>query len=402
MSLPQSNQRFELECLDLATLRGGIVLVRVDFNVPLDHGRVLDDTRLLAALPTIRVLSDAGSRVVLLSHCGRPRGVVDLRFSLRPAAERLAEILDHSVAFATDCVGAVAQECIATLRDGDIAVLENLRFHPGEKKNDAAFSEMLAHLGEAYVNDAFGMAHRPHASVVGLPSLFSRKALGRLMVGEIKSLKMLLEAPAHPFAAVVGGAKIEGKVDTLENLLPRLDILILGGGMANTFLAAQGHEMQESLVERDRLELATEILQAAAARDVKVILPSDLVVTDSLENPSRVQTVEVGEVPEGTMAVDIGEASCRDMVAAVKSAETVFWNGPMGVFEIAPFDRGTMSVAEAVGSNRGFSVIGGGETVAAARRAGVIDHIGHVSTGGGAALEFLAGGVLPGIQAFER
>ena len=401
MSLPQASQLVELEHLDLATIRGETVLVRVDFNVPLEGGRVMDDTRLLAALPTVKILSDAGARVVLMSHCGRPQGVFDLRFSLKPAAERLAEILKSPVAFSGNCVGEEAQKCIATVRDGDIAVLENLRFHPGEKKNDDAFSDLLAQLGSVYVNDAFGAAHRGHASVVGLPSRISRKALGRLMVRELESLNVLLDAPTRPFAAIVGGAKIEGKVDTLKNLLPRLDILILGGGMANTFLAAQGHAMQNSLVERDRLELATEILLEAAARNIRVILPSDLVVTDSLEISSRVETVEANQVPEGMMAVDIGTESCWEMSESLASAKTVFWNGPMGVFEKAPFDRGTMSVAEAVGSSTGFSVIGGGETVAAARRAGVLDGIGHVSTGGGAALELLAGKVLPGIQAFE-
>jgi phosphoglycerate kinase len=401
VSPPQSSQLVELEHLDLATIRGETVLVRVDFNVPLEGGRVMDDTRLLAALPTVRVLGDAGARVVLMSHCGRPQGLFDLRFSLKPAAERLAELLKSPVAFARNCVGEEAQNCIVAMRDGDIAVLENLRFHPGEKKNDDAFSDRLAQLGSVYVNDAFGAAHRAHASIVGLPSRISRKALGRLMVRELQSLNVLLEAPTRPFAAVVGGAKIEGKVDTLKNLLPRLDILILGGGMANTFLAAEGHEMQNSLVERDRLELATEILMEAAARNVRVILPSDLVVTDSLELSSRVETVEANQVPEGMMAVDIGAESCREMSASLASAKTVFWNGPMGVFEKAPFDRGTMSVAEAVGSSSGFSVIGGGETVAAARRAGALDGIGHVSTGGGATLELLAGKVLPGIQAFQ-
>jgi phosphoglycerate kinase len=401
MSSAQAGKDFGLDRLDLATLRGETVLVRVDFNVPLDGDKVLDDTRLLAALPTVNALRDAGGRVVLLSHCGRPKGVVDLRFSLRPVAARFGEILGSPVAFGEDCIGEVAKACVAGLQDGAVALLENLRFHPGEKGNDADFSDALAQLGSAYVNDAFGAAHRAHASVVGIPARISRKALGKLMESEVHSLNALLEEPARPFAAVVGGAKIEGKVDTLRNLLPRLDMLLLGGGMANTFLAAQGCEMQESLVEGERLELAREILQEAAERNVRVILPLDLVVTDSLESASQIETVVVRKVPTGTMAVDIGEASCQQMAAALSSAQTVFWNGPMGVFEIAPFDRGTMSVAEAVGSSPGFSVIGGGETVAAAKRAGILESIDHVSTGGGASLELLAGRALPGIQAFE-
>jgi phosphoglycerate kinase len=391
-----------LEDLDLPTLHGVRVLVRVDFNVPLTaSGEVADATRLEEALPTLRELAAAGARLLLASHAGRPKGGPDPRYSLKPVAAKLAELLGSPVGFAEDCIGEPAERAAAALPPGGMALLENLRFHAGETKNDPTFAQGLAALGEAYVDDAFGSAHRAHASVVGVAERLPRKAAGRLMVREVEALSRLLGEPERPFVALLGGAKIEGKIDTLENLLPRLDLLLVGGGMANTFLAAQGLDLAGSLVERERLELAREILARAAAQGTEVLLPRDLVVTDDLDAPRRIETVAATAVPAGTKAVDVGPGTRADFAAAVGRARTLFWNGPLGVFEKPPFDEGTNEVARALAACPGFSVIGGGETVAAARRAGVVDRIGHVSTGGGASLELLAGKELPGVKVLE-
>jgi len=392
-----------LEDLDLATLAGVRVLVRVDFNVPLTaSGEVADATRLEEALPTLRELAAAGARLLLASHAGRPKGGPDPRYSLRPVAAKLADLLGSPVAFAQDCIGEPAEQAAAALAPGGMVLLENLRFHAGETKNDPAFAQGLAALAQAYVDDAFGSAHRAHASVVGVAERLPRKAAGRLLVREVEALSRLLGEPERPFAAVLGGAKIEGKIDTLENLLPRLDLLLVGGGMANTFLAAGGLDLAESLVERERLELAREILARAAAQGTEVLLPRDLVVTDDLAEPRRIETVAAASVPAGTKAVDVGPGTRADFAAAVGRARTLFWNGPLGVFEKPPFDEGTNEVARALAGCPGFAVIGGGETVAAARRAGVVDRIGHVSTGGGASLELLAGKELPGVAVLEK
>jgi phosphoglycerate kinase len=389
--------------LDLGGLAGRRVFVRVDFNVPLGTaGEVLDATRLEEALPTLHELAAAGGRLVLASHCGRPQGGPDPRYSLRPVAGKLSELLRAEVGFAADCVGEVAAAAVGALAPGQALLLENLRFHAGETQNDPAFAAQLAALADAYVDDAFGSAHRAHASVVGIVERLPRKAAGRLMEREVTALGRLLGEPERPFAVVLGGAKIEGKIDTLSNLLSRLDLLLVGGGMANTFLAAQGHDMAASLVELDRLELARDILRRARGGGVEVTLPVDLVVTDDLAAPRRIETVAAGQVPPGMKAVDIGPRSRRQFAAAIGGARTLFWNGPLGVFERPPFDAGTREVAEALAACPGFSVIGGGETVAAAHQAGVTGRIGHVSTGGGAALEFLAGKELPGVAVLER
>jgi phosphoglycerate kinase len=363
---------------------------------------VLDATRLEEALPTLRELAAAGGRLVLASHCGRPKGEPDPRYSLRPAALALGRLLGEDVAFAADCVGDIALAAVAALAPARVLLLENLRFHAGETKNDSGFAAQLAALADAYVDDAFGSAHRAHASVVGIAERLQRKAAGRLMEREVAALGRLLGEPQRPFAALLGGAKIEGKIDTLANLLPRLDLLLVGGGMANTFLAAQGRDMAASLVETDRLQVARDILGRAAAQGVRVLLPADLVVTDDLAAPRRIETVPADQVPAGMKAVDVGPESRRQFAAAIAAARTLFWNGPLGVFERQPFDAGTREVAQALAACSGFTVIGGGETVAAARQAGVIGRIGHVSTGGGAALEFLAGKTLPGVAVLER
>jgi phosphoglycerate kinase len=395
-----------LNDLDLDKLRGKRVFVRVDFNVPMSSaGEVADDTRLREALPTIRELSAAGGKLLLASHSGRPKGAPDPKYSLRPVAARLAELLGRPVRFAEDCVGEAAEKVAAELQPGDAALLENLRFHAGETKNDPAFADQLAALAEVYVDDAFGAAHRAHASVVGVPERLHQKAAGRLLEKEVKALGRLLGEPERPFTVLLGGAKIEDKIETLENLLPRLDVLLLGGGMANTFLAALGNDLAASLFEADKADVARDILERARAKAIQVLLPTDVVVTDDLnppeKAPQRIETVAVDKIPAGTKAVDVGPETRAVFAAAVARARTLFWNGPLGVFEKPPFDAGTRALAEALARCPGFSVIGGGETVAAAHQAGVTDRIGHVSTGGGASLELLAGKTLPGVAVLE-
>jgi phosphoglycerate kinase len=391
-----------LEDLGLDRLRGVPVLVRVDFNVPMKEGKVTDATRIEEALPTIRELSAAGARLLLCSHCGRPKGERNPKYSLFPVAERLALLLGQPVRFADDCVGEAVTAALLRTQDGDVVLLENLRFHAGEEKNDPEFAAALAASADAYVDDAFGSAHRAHASTVGVLAKLSRKAAGRLMVREVEALSRLLGEPERPFWAILGGAKIEGKIDTLENLLPRLDGLMVGGGMANTFLAAEGHDLKGSLVEADRVALARTILDRAKASGTEVILPGDLVVANAFDAPTEIRTVAAGEVPDGFLALDVGPETRGRFADAVARARTLFWNGPLGVFEKPPFDAGTRAVAEALASCPGFTLIGGGETVAAANQAGVAAKLGHVSTGGGASLEFLAGRELPGVAALAR
>ncbi len=394
---------YTLDDLGPDELRGRRVLVRVDFNVPLQDGEVLDTTRLEAALPTLNELAGAGARIVAASHCGRPKGQVNPTYSLRPVAAKLGELMGKEVRFAEDCVGDAARQAVDATGPGEVCLLENLRFHAGETAADPAFIDRLAELAEVYVGDAFGTAHRAHASVVGVAERMAHKAAGRLLVREVEALGALLGAPERPFAGILGGAKIGGKIDTLENLLPRLDVLLLGGGMANTFLAARGYDLADSLVEADRVQLAAEILARAEASDTRVLLPSDLVVTDDLENPQQVETVAVDAVPAGAKAVDVGEDTRRRFAEACATAATVFWNGPLGVFEKPPFDAGTRALAKSLAGSSGFTVVGGGETVAAVRQTpGASERIGHVSTGGGASLELLAGKKLPGVAVLEK
>lgn len=390
-----------LDSLPLHETNGRAVFVRVDFNVPLQNRVVVDSTRLHAALPTISELQGAGARVIVASHLGRPEGSVNPDLSLRPVGQALAELLGAAVSFAADCIGDAAHETISRIGPGDVCLLENLRFHPGEKQNDPKFVAALAEPFDLYVNDAFGAAHRAHASVVGVPKHVTSRAAGRLVIREVQALERLLSEPSRPFIAIVGGAKIGGKSATLLNLVPRLDALLLGGGMANTFLAAQGKDLGTSLVERGELDTAKEVLKLAAGNKTRILLPSDLVVTDDPEAPQTVETVTADSVPPNLMAVDIGDASLAEFTEEIRRAGTIFWNGPMGIFERPPFDRGTFAVARAVADSAAHSVAGGGETVSAIQKSNLTERFGHISTGGGAALEFLAGSLLPGLQALQ-
>lgn len=386
-------------------LRSRGVIVRVDFNVPMAGEEVLDATRLREAAPTIDTLCEAGARVVLLSHRGRPRGKADPGLSLRPVAGALSSILGRPVAFAADCVGPAAMNAAAALDDGAVLLCENLRFHAGEEADDPAFAAGLAALGEVYVNDAFGTAHRAHASTAAVCGLVKQAFSGLLLDRELRQLGRLLDDPPRPFVLAVGGAKIRGKIGALRRLLPLVDRVLVGGGMSNTFLAARGAELGSSLVETESFDLAREIETETAAGGAELLLPVDVVVTDSLAGtPSerRVRTVPVEDgVPSGWLAVDIGPDTRAAFEAAIAGAATLFWNGPMGVFETPPFDAGSLAVAQAVAACDGFTAIGGGETVAAVRRENLSGRIDHVSTGGGASLALLAGEELPAVEALN-
>ena len=381
------------------------MIVRVDFNVPMAGEEVLDTTRLREAAPTIDTLCDARARVVLLSHRGRPRGKADPGLSLRPVAGALSSILGRPVAFAADCVGPAAMNAAAALDDGAVLLCENLRFHAGEEADDPAFAAGLAALGKVYVNDAFGTAHRAHASTAAVCGLVKQAFSGLLLDRELRQLGRLLDDPPRPFVLVVGGAKIRGKIGALRRLLPLVDRVLVGGGMSNTFLAARGAELGSSLVETESFDLAREIETETAAGGAELLLPTDVVVTDSLAGtPSerRVRTVPVEDgVPAGWLAVDIGPDTRTAFEAAIAGAATLFWNGPMGVFETPPFDAGSLAVAQAVAACDGFTAIGGGETVAAVRQEKLSGRIDHVSTGGGASLALLAGEELPAVEALN-
>ncbi|HEX2090963.1 MAG TPA: phosphoglycerate kinase [Longimicrobiaceae bacterium] len=387
-------------------LRGKRVLLRVDYNVPLDERmRITDDTRIRATLPTLELLTGAGARVVILSHFGRPKGKRVPEMSLRPAAQRLSELTDRRVDFVGDTVGEQAGTAVRELGDGDILVLENTRFLPGEEKNDLELARQLAALGDLYVNDAFGAAHRAHSSTAGIAEVMRedgrRAVAGLLMERELEYLGRVLESPGRPFVAIIGGAKISGKIDVIQNLLPKVDRLLIGGAMANTFFRAIGLGTGTSLVEEDRVELAGELLRGAGD---KLVLPTDCVVAERMEAGVQTAVADREAIPDDRMVLDVGPRTAEEYRGIVASAGTVLWNGPMGVFEIAEFARGTEDVARAVAdaTDRGaVSVIGGGDSAAAVAELGLADRISHVSTGGGASLEFLEGRTLPGVAALS-
>jgi len=394
----------KFKTLDDLDVAGKTVLLRVDFNVPMSGGKVTDATRLERAAPTIQDLTKKGARVLLLSHFGRPKGKPNPEMSLQPLAPEIAKVLGHEVAFATDCIGAAAEKIVKGLKPGGVALLENLRFHPGEEANDVAFVKALAALGNVYVNDAFSAAHRAHASTEGIARLLP-SAAGRLMQAELEHLAAALEKPKRPVAAIVGGAKISTKLDLLGNLVARVDMLVIGGGMANTFLNAVGVKVGKSLCEHDMAGTAKEILEKAKAAGCDVVLPTDAVVAAEFKAGSPSETVSVKSVPQDKMILDVGPATAEHLARRLADCATLVWNGPLGAFEIPPFDAATNSVAQAAAkltkAGKLLTVAGGGDTVAALAHAGVLDDFSYVSTAGGAFLEWLEGKTLPGVKALE-
>jgi phosphoglycerate kinase len=389
-------------------LKGKRVLVRVDFNVPQDKktGAIKDDSRMVGALPTINYLLDHGAKVVLMSHLGRPEGQVNMQFTLKPVADKLAELLKKPVKFAADCIGPEILKLSQELKEGGVLLLENLRFHAEEEKNDPAFAKQLAELGEIYVNDAFGTAHRAHASTEGVTKYFKQNTAGFLMEKEIDYLSAALETPEHPFVAILGGAKVSDKIAVIENLLNKADSVLIGGAMAYTFLLAQGKEVGSSLVEKDKLDMAKDILQKS--QKIRFLLPIDHIAAEKKEGqPDKkgkptftfVNPKEVAEIPRGLAGVDIGPKTIIDYNKAISGARTIVWNGPMGIFETPEYAKGTFEVAKAVAASGAKSIIGGGDSASAVHLSGVAEKISHISTGGGASLEFLEGKVLPGVAA---
>ena len=387
-----------IEQIDLA---GRHVFLRADLNAPLEGGAVTDDTRLTAVLPTIRYALERGAALVLASHLGRPKGGPDPKYSLQPVAERLASLLDRPVPLAPDCVGERVEAMAGALKPGEVLLLENLRFHPEEEANDDDFARRLAALADVYVNDAFAAAHRAHASIAAITRHLQPAVAGLLMRRELEALGRILESPARPLAAVLGGAKVSDKIALVEHLLARVDVLVIGGGMAFTFLRALGHGVGTSLVEPDRVETARAALETARRRGVQVALPVDAVVAAGLDSPSG-RAVAIRDIPSGQMGLDIGPLTVERFAAVLRTAKTIVWNGPMGVFEKPAFATGTVALARAVAESPAFSVIGGGDTVAAVNQAGVADRIGYISTAGGAFLEFLEGRPLPGLEALAE
>ena len=394
-------EKLTVRDLSADQLRGKRALVRVDFNVPLDdQGHVTDDTRIRAALPTIELLANGGARVLLLSHLGRPKGKPDPRYTLAPVARRLAELLPaRIVRFVGSTIGAEAITAAELLKDGEIALLENTRFLPGEETNDPELSRALSLLGDLYVNDAFGTAHRAHASTEGVAHLLRPAVAGMLMEKELAYLHGALENPLRPFVAILGGSKISGKIDVIEALLPKVDALLVGGAMACTFYKAMGLETGKSLVEPDRVEMAAELIESSGSL---LILPHDATVAPSIADAARMKTVGRDNIPSDMAMLDIGSGTAESYSRAIAAAKTVLWNGPMGVFETPPFDRGTLAIANAMASataGGATTIVGGGDSAAAVEQAGLSSRMSHVSTGGGASLEFLEGKTLPGVAA---
>ncbi len=398
--------------MDKCTIRdlqpaGKRVLMRVDFNVPLDEqGQITDDTRITATIPSINYLVKAGAKVILMSHLGRPKGAPDSRYSLKPAAVRLGELIEAPVHFAEDCIGEKAQAAVAALKDGEVLVLENVRFHAGETANAADFSEQLASLGEIYVNDAFGTAHRAHASTVGAAKLLSPRAAGFLIEKELEYLIDKLEDPARPFVVIMGGAKVSDKIEVLNRLMDKADAFLIGGAMANTFRLAQGYQIGKSLAEPDKTDLALEILDKAEKGGIEFLLPADTRHTAEFRDDAPTECTEIwgegGAIPEDREGIDIGDKAIAEFTRKISEAGTIVWNGPMGVFEKRGFDIGTRAIGKAIAENkRAVKIVGGGDSVTAANQFGFGEQMDHMSTGGGASLELLEGKVLPGIAALD-
>ncbi|MDH4225017.1 MAG: phosphoglycerate kinase [Deltaproteobacteria bacterium] len=387
--------------VDSLDSKGKKILVRVDFNVPLDGDRITDDTRIRAALPTIQHLMGQGARTILMSHLGRPKGEPNPKYSLAPVAARLSELLGKKVAFCPKVIGPQAQEAVAAMTAGDVLLLENVRFHAEEEKNDPTFSKELASLGDAFVSDAFGTVHRAHASTAGVAQYFKQAAAGFLIAKELQFLGMALDNPKSPYLAIVGGAKVGDKITVINSLLQRADTLLIGGGMAYTFLKVQGHTIGTSLLDAPNLGLAEELLATSKRLNKRILLPSDHVVAGAFSAEAPAEACGI-DIPDGKMGLDIGPETSKRYQDEIAKAAMVVWNGPMGVFEFPAFKKGTFAVAEAVAACKGVTIVGGGDSVAAANQAGVSDRISHISTGGGASLEFLEGKKLPGIEALTN
>lgn len=379
-------------------VKGKRVLVRVDFNVPMEDGKITDETRIVASLPTLEYLKEQGARVILMSHLGRPKGRPDPALRLDPVATRLGELMGLPVRKVDDCIGDEVEEAARALGPGEFLLLENLRFHPEEEANDPEFARALARLGDVYVNDAFGAAHRAHASTEGVAHYLPAVA-GLLLARELEVLGKALESPDRPFVAILGGAKVGDKIGVIENLVSKVDVLVIGGGMAYTFLKAKGLEIGKSLLDESRIDYAKELLARAEKGEIRLVLPEDVVVADSFAPDANSQVVPVDAIPADWEGMDIGPRTREAIAQVVKSAKTILWNGPMGVFEFAAFSHGTRAVSQAVADSGAFSIVGGGDSAAAVQQAGLADKISHVSTGGGASLEFLEGKELPGVAA---
>ena len=393
----------EFKSIDEIPLRGKKIFLRVDFNVPLDaNGKVTDDNRIRAALPTLKYALGQNARVILASHLGRPKGKPEPQYSLGPVAARLSELLQREVKLAPDCIGPEVEKKVEEMKPGDVLLLENLRFHKEEEKNDPGFSRDLARLAEVYINDAFAVSHRAHASVEGITKFFSQKAAGFLMKEELTYLNKVMVNPSRPLAAVIGGAKVSGKLEVLKSLTPRVNKMLIGGGMAFTFLKATGIEVGKSLVEDELLETAAEVLAAGRKNGVQILLPVDCVVAEKFEATARNKVVEVKEIPKDWMGLDIGPATIKEFGEALRGVKTIIWNGPMGVFEMAPFSKGTMEIARAIADSGALSVVGGGDTDLAVHKSGQAAKISYLSTAGGAFLELLEGKAFAGGRSPEK